>query len=239
MTDHEVENILFLDIETVSQYVDFAELPVELSELWKKKSTRITGNFDSPADAYFQKAGIYAEFGKVVVIGLGYLRKQADGDYAIRVKALQNDNELLLLKEFVSILEKFDANNLKLCAHNGKEFDIPFLCRRLMIQGMQIPEILDVRDKKPWEITHLDTLQMWKFGDWKNYTSLELLTTILNIPSSKQDLDGSKVNEQYHIHQNLEHIAKYCCQDVVATAQVYLKLNALSTVLEQNIQFVE
>ncbi len=219
-------NILFIDIETVPILHAFEELPSRLSALWEKKSQRINPSNLTLDELFVEKAGIYAEFGKIVVIGLGYLtKKEEDNGLTLKIKTIANQDEHVLLIEFSNLLKQFSNNNsLKLCAHNGKEFDYPFISRRLLINGIKLPEILNLQGKKPWEVAHLDTMEMWKFGDWKSYTSLELLAASLNVQSSKSDLDGSQVGRTYYETKDLDRIATYCGRDVEVTVKVYQKL---------------
>ncbi len=237
---HELKNVLVLDIETISQEKNFSDLPEGIRKLWSNKAQFIRNENELDVDElYFERAGIYAEFGKVIVIGVGIFY-QEEGDTFIRVKSFQSDNEKQLLGEFADFLRsKFDQDQLRLCAHNGKEFDFPYLCRRWLINGIKIPDALDLSAKKPWEVLHIDTMEMWKFGDRKNYSSLELLTGIFGIPSSKSDITGSQVNDVYYNEENgLDRIAKYCRGDVVATAQLYLKLNNLPLIEDSKISII-
>lgn len=223
-----LKNVLVLDIETVSAQPAFADIPREMQEHWERKASFLRNEDDKEADElYYERAAIYAEFGKIITIGLGVFFKEGE-KIKFKVKTLAHRDEKQLLTDFVSILRKFDQENLKLCGHNGKEFDFPYLCRRLIVHGIDIPWALDLSGKKPWEVRHIDTMELWKFGDRKNFTSLKLLTDLLQIPGSKTDLDGSKVNETYYgSEEGLSRIATYCSGDVVATAQLYLRLNNL------------
>ncbi|OEK05811.1 3'-5' exonuclease [Roseivirga misakiensis] len=227
-------NILFLDIETVATSPQFENLSDRFKTLWEKKAKFLDkSGLLTPADLY-QQAGIYAEFGKIVSIAVGYFTKEDNPK--LRIKAFSNDNEKDLLKEFSSLIsQKFDSESLRLCAHNGKEFDFPYLSRRLIINNLPVPEVLSLSGKKPWEIKHLDTMEMWKFGDYKHFTSLELLAAILNIESSKDDIDGSQVNEVYYGENDLERISEYCKRDVVVLAQVFLRLNQMPTLPKERI----
>lgn len=227
-----LSNILFLDIETVSQTKDFESLPERLQEHWKKKAKRLNDQ-EPPEDLYFEKAAIYAEFGRVLCIGLGAF---FENDEKFKVRTLYSDNESELLKDFKKVLEKHAAGkNIVLCAHNGKEFDFPYLCRRMLINGISLPYALDISRKKPWEIPHIDTLEMWKFGDYKNFTSLDLLASIFNIPGSKSKMDGSEVNTEFYLKENIEAIKEYCKEDVVVLAQLYLKLTGKNLIGEEAI----
>ena len=181
----------------------------------------------------YEKAGIYAEFGKVVCISLGFIL-QKDGETQIRLKSIANEDEQALLQEFIDLLNSYyTAPDFLFCAHNGKEFDIPFLCRRILINGKKIPNILNVSGKKPWEIKHLDTMELWKFGDFKNYTSLDLLSYVFNIPTPKDDMDGSQVAKVFYEDKDLDRIIHYCEKDVVATIQLFRKYQGESIINEE------
>lgn len=219
-----LKDILFLDIETVSAESSFDQLDERLKTLWSRKASFLKRSEDiSEEELYFQRAGIYAEFGKVVSIGIGYFHSE-DDKLQFRVKALYDHDERALLERFIAILSKMNVDNLRLCAHNGREFDFPYLSRRMLIHGLRLPSVLDLSGKKPWEVNHLDTMDMWKFGDWKHYTSLDLLAAIFKIDSSKSDMSGADVNGVYYNTDDLEKIASYCIKDVVVTAQVFLKM---------------
>lgn len=218
-----IENILFLDIETVPQYSNYNDVPKNFQEFWEKKSSYFREEDQSASDVY-QRAGIYSEFGKIICISVGIAVNKTEGR-TFRLKSFFGDDEALLLKEFKEMLEKYHSSNkdLQLCAHNGKEFDFPYIARRMLINGITLPKILDIAGKKPWEVSFLDTMELWKFGDYKNYTSLSLLTQIFNIPTPKDDIDGSMVADVYWNNKDLQRIVKYCEKDVLAIAQVMLK----------------
>jgi len=229
-------NLLFLDIETVSCCESYDLLEERLKVQWEKKAFRL--NFDTPKEALFlEKAGIYAEFGKIIVIGIGLFYKNEIGNLNFRVKSFSGINEKELLEAFIGLVHKFPSDKLYLCAHNGKEFDFPYLCRRMLVNGLKIPNALNLRGKKPWEVKHFDTLEYWKFGDRKNYTSLELLAALFDIPGSKDEMDGSMVSEVFYKEKNIEKIAAYCCRDVVVTAQLFLKLHQMPLLQIENIEF--
>ncbi|WP_200974651.1 3'-5' exonuclease [Echinicola sp. 20G] len=228
----DLRDILFLDIETASLTEKFSELPSRLQEEWQKKANYLqqTPEEKSIEEFYFEKAGIYAEFGKVLCIGLGYFLYDPEKEQLqFRTKSIALDNEHDTLLEFRNILEK---KVWTLCAHNGKEFDFPYLCRRMLINRIPLPDALQMAGKKPWEIRHLDTLELWKFGDYKHYTRLELLAAIFDIPSSKDGINGSEVNEVYYHHQDLKNIREYCIKDVEVTAKIYLAFQGLPGDLE-------
>jgi len=218
----DLEKILFLDIETVAQQPNFSEVNQDMQKHWEKKAKFLVKE-EETAEEIYDRAGIYAEFGKIVCISVGFIRFE-HGKKTLRLKSFFDDNEHALLSDFFDLLNNYyyHRDNL-LCAHNGKEFDFPYIARRALVNGIKIPDILDLAGKKPWEVAHLDTLQLWKFGDYKNYTSLSLLTSIFNIPTPKDDIDGSMVNEVYWKEKNLERIAIYCQKDVVALTQLFLR----------------
>ena len=221
-----VKNILFLDIETVSQESGFDQLSERFRALWEKKSAVLRKDSE-PEIMYREKAAIYAEFGKIICIGIGYFSEE-NGQAVFRTTAISSHDETALLTEFISILAKLKAGKWRLCAHNGKEFDFPYLCRRLLINGLPLPPSLQIMGKKPWETQHLlDTMEMWKFGDIKAYTSLDLMAACLGVPGSKDDINGSQVGRVYHDIGDLARIARYCQKDVSTMAMVYLRLLGL------------
>lgn len=215
-------NILFLDIETVPQEEFFTDLPQEAQYLFADK-TQYQRKDDLTPDEFYERAGIWAEFGKIICISVGYFTiKNAERQF--RTKSIIGE-EKKLLEEFNKLIKTHFSNPaFVFCGHNIKEFDIPYLCRRMLIHGLNIPEKLQLFGRKPWEIPHLDTLELWKFGDYKHYTSLKLLTHVLNIPSPKEDIDGSEVRNVYYNEKNIDRIAKYCERDVVAVAQIFLRM---------------
>jgi len=232
------KDILFLDIETVPQESTFSELSERFQLLWAKKAKFIsTKEKPNPEDVY-ERAGIYAEFGKIVSISVGYFVSNNQVT-SLRIKDFSSKEEKEILLDFKRLIDtKFKGKNLKLCAHNGKEFDFPYIARRMIINNIKLPNCLQLSGKKPWEIPHLDTLEMWKFGDFKHYTSLELLATIFNIPTSKDDIDGSQVYNVYYNDNDLSRIAEYCKKDVAVLAQVYLRLSSKPPLNDSQIVFV-
>ena len=228
--------ILFFDIETVPQTFDYNELDERGQGLWDKKTRFIQERENLSPEEVYDKAGIYAEFGRVVCISLGFVL-QKEGETQIRIKSIANEDEIALLQEFLDLLNSYyDSPDFLFCAHNGKEFDIPFLCRRILINNLKIPYMLNVSGKKPWEIKHLDTMELWKFGDFKNYTSLDLLTYIFKIPTPKDDMDGSQVAKVFYQDKDLDRIIHYCEKDVVATIQLFRKYQGDSLIEEEFIQ---
>lgn len=217
------EKIMYIDIETVPQHPSFDQLDEKMQEFWERKSSRISKENVSPEEDY-ARAGIYSEFGKIVCISAGIIKIE-NGERTLRVKSFYGHDEVHLLKEFSSALKSFTSHpGTNICGHNVKEFDFPYIARRMIINGLPLPDILDVAGKKPWEVKFIDTLDLWKFGDFKHYTSLNLLTHILGIPSPKDDIDGSQVASVYYEENDVERIAKYCEKDVLATTQLFLRL---------------
>jgi 3'-5' exonuclease len=229
-----IDQILFLDIETVPQYPDFDQLDEDFRYLWDKKSSFFRKDSETAADVY-SRAGIYAEFGKIICISVGLVRFR-DGEPFLRLKSFYGDDERQLLLEFIELVDKLSDKTLWLCGHNGKEFDFPFLSRRMLVNGLFLPDILKVAGKKPWETTFLDTLELWKFGDYKNYTSLELLTKLFGIASPKDDLDGSMVCSVYYKEKNIRRIVRYCEKDVVALTQLFLRFRGASIIPDEKIE---
>lgn len=232
-----VASILFLDIETVPQYSSYNEQPEEWKTLWGLKAQYLIRNKEEEtAETIYPRAGIYAEFGKIICISCGFIQG-AVADKKIILKSFAGDEEKKLLYEFSDMLKKWSADGSKfLCAHNGKEFDFPYLCRRMVINQVTIPSILNMSGKKPWEVNHLDTMDLWKFGDFKNYTSLNLLAHSLGIQTPKDDIDGSMVWEVYWREKNLPRIVTYCQKDVVTVAQIFLRMNGEPLIREENIE---
>lgn len=233
----DLKDILFLDIETVACTDNFSALDERLKVQWSRKASflkREEGVTDE--QLFHQRAGIYAEFGKIICIAVGKFTTNETGEPALKTKAYYGHNEHIVLSEFKSMVERLDPERTKLCAHNGKEFDFPYLSRRMLVNGIALPAVLNLSGRKPWENPHLDTLEMWKFGDYKHYTSLDLLAAIFNISSSKNGMDGSQVNAVYYKDKDLERIKNYCISDVVVLAQLYLRLKGLPLLDEQHIQ---
>lgn len=217
------ENILFLDIETVPRFPDYTQLPEEWKPFWDKKANLIRKAEEnlSPAELY-ERAGIYAEFGKVICISVGYITGGMAPE--VRIKSFCGHDEKNLLTEFASVLDK-SPRFTHLCAHNGKEFDFPYLCRRMLANGVPIPSVLNISGKKPWDVPHFDTMELWKFGDYKSFVSLDLLSAVFGIPTPKDDMDGSRVYSVYYVEKDLPRIETYCEKDVLTLMRVFYKLH--------------
>ncbi|MCI5058351.1 MAG: 3'-5' exonuclease [Flavobacteriales bacterium] len=234
----DLDKILFFDIETVPQHPNYLELSDELQVLWEKKHRYDIEKGKDPTDIY-EEAGLSAEFGKIVTISFGIVR--LDGSFkSLRVKSCYGDDEYFVLKEFFELLTAhFPYPGYLLCAHNGKNFDIPFLAKRGMIHGLELPSILDISGKKPWEIPHVDTMELWKFGDFRGGASLALLCQIFGIPTPKGDIDGSQVGNVYWNQKDLKRITEYCERDVVALVRLFQKLRGEEMIQDEDVEFVK
>ena len=231
-----LENILFLDIETVPQYRSFAELPEDKQQLYADK-TAYQRKDEISAEDFYPKAGIWAEFGKIICISAGFIT-QRNGEEQLRITSFHGE-EQRILTDFTQLVEEyFNQPQSLLCAHNGKEFDFPYIARRMLINGMSLPNKLQLFGKKPWEVPHIDTLELWKFGDYKHYTSLKLLASVFGIPSPKDDIDGSQVRDVFYEEQNIDRIITYCEKDVVTLTQVFLKMRNQELIEEHQIKVV-
>lgn len=237
MLEHiNLQNVLVLDIETVPNYASFDEVPEHFQSLWTEKTRHQRRDGETPEE-YYSRAGIWAEFGKIVCISVGIFTSQRDLT-GLRVKSFASDNEAEILREFANLLKK-QPRSLLLCAHNGKEFDFPFLCRRFLINCLEVPAQLQISGKRPWEINHIDTMELWKFGDYKNYSSLNLLAAVFNIPTPKDDISGADVYRVYWQERDLHRIKIYCQKDVITTAQLLLRFKCAPLMRDEDITIVE
>jgi 3'-5' exonuclease len=232
------ENLIFIDIETVSSSPDFNDLPKDWQELWADKTKRVLPENVTADEYYKQRAGVMAEFAKIICISIGYFKSNTERQ--LRIKSFYGDDEKKLLEDFISTINQMHLAGNKWCfaGHNIKEFDIPFICRRLLINGLPIPHYLGFQNMKPWDTNLVETFQYWRFGDYKNFTSLNLLAASLNVPSPKDDIDGSMVGDVYWQEKNLERIMIYCQKDVVTAANIILRFKNLPLLTEEQIIFV-
>jgi uncharacterized protein YprB with RNaseH-like and TPR domain len=232
-----IEDVLFLDIETVPALSSYELMDVKMQLLWEKKSKQFRTPEQTASDVY-ERAGIYSEFGKIICISVGLIKEK--NPISFRLKSFYGDDEKSILSDFSAMLSKFSKSNREvlLCAHNGKEFDFPYIARRMIINGLHIPYLLDNAGKKPWDIKLLDTMDLWKFGDYKNYASLDLLTSILGIPTPKDDIDGSMVAGVYYVDKDMERIVRYCEKDVLAIGQILLRFMNLPGINGENVESV-
>ena len=240
------ENILFLDIETVSAFANYQDLPEAVKPLWRQKGERFARQAEKEWDddvaeqVYSERAAIFAEFGKIIVISVGFVFQTNDGP-AVKLKSFTSPDEKTLLTEFAGLLTAHYNNPARhmLCGHNIKEFDIPYICRRMIIHGLELPDIINVTGKKPWETAHLlDTMNLWKFGDFKHFTSLNLLAHVLGIPTPKDDIDGSMVGSVYWDDNDIDRIATYCEKDVVTVIQLLRRFQGMPLIDEEQLQSV-
>lgn len=234
---HSLNNILFLDIETVPLYASYRLLPDEAKPFWSKKAEQIKKEKECDApETLYSRAGMYAEFGKVVCISCGIIGGSGE-DKKLMIKSFCCEDEKIILGNFSEMLKKWFAPEKVLCAHNGKEFDFPFLSRRMIINYLPVPCMLQMAGKRPWEIPHLDTMELWKFGDYKCYTTLNLLAYTFGIPTPKDDIDGSMVSHVYYVENDLKRISTYCQKDVITMAQVYLRMHGEPLIRSENVEF--
>jgi hypothetical protein len=239
LNDLNIEEVLFIDIETAPIAPEFGKLSETWQKLWEHKMKSQLKDDETAGDLY-QRAGIYAEFGRIICISMGYI-VQKDGEKFYRVKSFYDENEKILINNFFQAIHKFlKAGKSKLCAHNGQEFDFPYIARRAIVHGLNLPKILDIAGTKPWEIKDqlLDTLQLWKFGDYKHYTSLSLLCELFNIPTPKDDIDGSQVARVYWEENNLDRIVRYCEKDTLAVANLLLRYKGEKIIAVENMEVV-
>lgn len=232
MENYALQKILFFDVETVSGKAHFNEINEAMQELWTHKHQYLPNTIDlNPAESYEKHAAIYAEFGKIVCISCGFL----DGEM-LRIKSFYGNDEKKILQDFSAVLNQ---NNYLLCGHNIKEFDIPYICRRMLIHQIPLPKLLNIAGKKPWEVDFIDTLQLWKFGDYKAYTSLKLLTEIFNIPTPKDDIDGSMVGKVFWEENNIERIKTYCQKDVVSVVRLLQRWQNIEIQHDNKIKIID
>jgi len=229
----DLRNVLFLDIETVPSYPAYHQIPDEMKALWDKKARFIKDSADDTPEITYRKAGIYAEFGKIVCISVGLFTGQK-----FRLTSFAGDDEQKLLSDFSLMLSKFSKQGNMLCAHNGKEFDFPYIARRMLINGLPLPDQLNLAGKKPWEVNHLDTMELWKFGDYKHYTSLQLLAFLFDIPNPKDDIDGSEVGAIYWDSHDIQRISRYCQKDVITIARLMNRYMGQEMILDDDIEII-
>jgi DNA polymerase elongation subunit (family B) len=235
----EFRDLMFIDIETVAATSDYDSLDERMKTQWARKANFFKKDSSlTDEDIYHDRAGIHAEFGKIICIAVAKFCDTESGELGMRTKVYSGHDEKTLLAEFRTMVEKLDSSTLRFCAHNGKEFDYPYICRRMLINGIPLPAALNLSGKKGWEVQHLDTMELWKFGDYKHFTSLDLLAAIFGIPTSKNDMDGSRVNHVYHKENDLQKINDYCRGDVVVLAQLFLKLRGYPLISDPNIVIV-
>jgi len=236
LTNLDISKILFLDIETVTEVYKFDDLDDTTADLYLKKNKYLQERDDLSNDEIYERAGVFAEFGKIVCISVGVVRTNALGEKTMNMKSFFGHDEAKLLEEFTDMLKtSYNMPKHSMCGHNAKEFDFPFLARRMLLNGIDIPNILDIAGKKPWEVNLLDTMELWKFGDYKHYTSIALLCHIFKVPTPKDDISGADVARVYYEDDDLERIAIYCEKDVIALIQLFLKFRNQSLVKEENI----
>ncbi len=233
-------DLFLLDVETVPQVATFSELNPLWQRLWSDKISKTVPETISLEDSWKMRAGILAEFGKIICISTAYFYNDNNGEQALRIKSFFGDDEKHVLEQFKAASVKFFQHNqcFQFAGHNIREFDIPYICRRMIINNIPLPEFLQLHAAKPWDVKMVDTLQWWKFGDYKNYISLDLLAHVLGVPTSKTDMDGSKVQDEYYYRENIQKIVEYCQRDVVVVANVLRKFQQLGALPEAHITVV-
>ncbi len=233
-------DLFLLDIETVPCCENFSNLPDEWKTLWIEKISKTMPENISHEESYWNKAGILAEFGKIICISTGYFFENKNRERCLKIKSIFGDDEKAVLEMFLQITGKVyhHNKNFQFAGHNIKEFDIPYICRRALINNISLPHYLYLHGAKPWEVRMIDTLQLWKFGDYKNYISLNLLAHVLQVPTSKTDMDGSRVRQVYYEEKNLQRIVEYCQRDVVVVGNIILRFNNLPLVKEENVMII-
>lgn len=236
-----IKDLLLMDIETVPMVENYNQLSPVWQTLWWDKVSKTVPENTTPEESWKMKAGILAEFGKIICISTAYFYEDVNRNLCVKVKSIYGDNEVDVLTRFLELCAKMYRHNknFQFAGHNIKEFDLPYICRRIMINQIPIPEYLWLHDRKPWEVKMFDTLNWWKFGDNKNYISLHLLANVLGIPTSKSDIDGSQVQEVYYQEKNLQRIVEYCQRDVVVCANIVLRYKGLPLLNAENIIVVE
>lgn len=242
MLDHiKLEHGLVFDVETVCCVEHYDELPADMQKLWQEKAQKLGVGDESPEESFWNYAGIYAEFGKVVCISAGFFTKDpATGGQQLRISSFASKDEKELLAEFARVLNKHYGILGKhyLCGHNIKEFDVPYVCRRMLINEVELPTIMDMAGKKPWEVIHVDTMELWKFGDYKSYTSLKLLAALFGIPTPKDDIEGKDVTRVFWEEDDLPRIVTYCQKDVLTTARLLLRYKGMETLSDEQVFFI-
>ncbi len=229
-----LQHIMFIDIETVPLCQSYDMLSDDYKKFWDRKSSFFRAETETAGDVY-QRAGIYAEFGKIVCISVGLIVER-DGAKIFRQKSFADDDEKALLIDFAKMISDFSPKGDKVfCGHNIREFDMPYISRRMILHGIALPPMLDLQGKKPWDVHHIDTLDLWKFGDYKNYTSLDLLAHLFDIPTPKDDIDGSQVARVYYEENDLNRIVTYCEKDVLTVARLYLKFRLMPGIPDENV----
>ncbi|NTV84807.1 MAG: 3'-5' exonuclease [Bacteroidales bacterium] len=230
-----IENVLFLDIETAPAFASYDLVTEPFKKLWDRKTETLKKELDDTPGTLYPRAGIYAEFGKIICISAGFFKGRE-----FRIKSYYGDDEYQLLRQFCKLLEShYNFEKKMLCGHNGKEFDFPFLARRILIHGLPLPNILNAAGKKPWEVQFLDTMELWKFGDYKHYTSLELLSAVFDIPTPKDDISGADIHKVYWVDHDLERIRTYCQKDVLTVARLFLKYQQQPGIEEEQVVVVD
>lgn len=236
MITQNLNRLLYFDIETVGVVNDFYSLPDRLADIYMRKNEKAIEECGSAQEHWNKHAGLEAEYAKVCCISFGSFKEEADKSLIFRVKSFCGENEVNILRDFLVILE--NAKGYNLAFHNGIGFDVPFLAKRYIINSLPIPRKLNKLGVKPWEDCDVDTINIWRGGNFQSkMTSLDLLTAVLGIESPKGDMDGSLVGEAFYAGE-FDRISTYCQNDVVAVARVCQRMNLETPIADSQIRRV-
>jgi len=211
-----IEDILFFDVETAAATNNFDENH-ELYDAWAYDHLRNVEDSSELIELYNKTAPLYAEYGRIVTISIGAVR---GGELII--KSFSNEDEKVLLEEFNDSISKFANNKTWLCGHNILDFDMPYIMRRCMANGVQLHLLFDTAHLKPWETSVFDTALLWKGTAWKKQ-SLASVIAALGLPSPKDDISGADVSRVFY-EGGIDKIVSYCEKDVFATVNLFRKL---------------
>lgn len=225
----DLNNLLYFDVETAGKYESYEDLALQnprLAKLWEKRAKYFRANtlgMEEMGDSeiYSQKSGLEPEFGRVVCVSFGVW----DGENH-RLTSFYGDNEQEILEKTAKIFSNAVSKGMKICGHNIKMFDVPFLGKKMIFSGIDVPQNLLLWDKKPWEVPILDTAEFFSFGSWSHkFLGLDLLACSLGIESPKEDIDGSQVHNTFWGEKNYERIMEYCEKDVLTVMDVLKKVS--------------
>jgi predicted PolB exonuclease-like 3'-5' exonuclease len=232
-----ITKILFLDIETVGISKDYNSCEIEHPEIalqylkyfdWFQKrfpeDEVLTKRPELANFMFRRRSALVPEFAKIVCVSVSFVTDKGE----IKSQTFSGDDEKQVLLDSQTLLERCGKLGFYLCGHNLKNFDIPMLAKRMVINGLLPPSILPSYDTKPWEIKAIDTKEIWQFGSYTSIGSLDLMCTCMDIPSPKEgEITGEKVHDAYWIDGKLKEIAEYCERDVKVLVDVIKKLKEL------------
>ncbi len=240
----ELKQMVFIDIETIRGKKTYNDVITEnpaLDDYWQTKHTQIRekeplsyGHIEDSAEMYEKMAALYPEWGQIVCISIGQIKFDEDGNpIKFTTKSFSGLYEKILLEEFNETASKIMSKypRMQWVGHNIKGFDMPYIIKRSLINGVRVPNVFHLQKQKPWESQLIDTNDVWKFNGW-NGARLGLLTEILNIPSPKQDMDGKMVSDVFWEDGDLNRISEYCEMDINATANVMLRISGMDIITD-------